>query len=411
MKGSKQEKRLLRMIYLLCLLLFTYLGLQSKPFDTLAIVMGVVLCVFIGYSHFVIRRYYPDGDKFILNFASVLAVVSIAMLYRIDKATSVKQLVWVTIGVIGYILVVAIIPDMSRFAKYKNVYMIATIVLMPMAFLYAKITGASAIGGAYNWISIGKFMVQPSEFGKITLVLYLAAAFSEYEDNGSIKDDIKQLIVPALVAGFSLIFLVAQADLGSALIFFGIIISLLYVATSKKLYVALSLGGATAGAILGYNLFAHVRERVMIWRNPWEYASDAGYQLVQSLYAISSGGLVGSGLGQGYVEYIPVNDSDFIYAAICEEFGMIFAVGLMIIYFLLFFRGIRSAYVTNDKFSQLSVVGFSTMIACQTLVIIGGIFGVIPLTGITLPILSYGGSSVLTIFFALGILQKVSEEA
>lgn len=114
---------------------------------------------------------------------------------------------------------------------------------------------------------------------------------------------------------------------------------------------------------------------------------------------------------QGYVEYIPVNDSDFIYAAICEEFGMIFAVGLMIIYFLLFFRGIRSAYVTNDKFSQLSVVGFSTMIACQTLVIIGGIFGVIPLTGITLPILSYGGSSVLTIFFALGILQKVSEEA
>lgn len=135
---------------------------------------------------------------------------------------------------------------MSRFAKYKNVYMIATIVLMPMAFLYAKITGASAIGGAYNWISIGKFMVQPSEFGKITLVLYLAAAFSEYEDNGSIKDDIKQLIVPALVAGFSLIFLVAQADLGSALIFFGIIISLLYVATSKKLYVALSLGGATS---------------------------------------------------------------------------------------------------------------------------------------------------------------------
>ena len=109
--------------------------------------------------------------------------------------------------------------------------------------------------------------------------------------------------------------------------------------------------------------------------------------------------------------YIPVYDSDFIYAAICEEFGMIFAVGLMIIYFLLFFRGIRSAYVTNDKFSQLSVVGFSTMIACQTLVIIGGIFGVIPLTGITLPILSYGGSSVLTIFFALGILQKVSEEA
>ena len=411
MKGFKQEKRLLRLIYVLCLLLFVDLAFQQKPFDTLAIIMGVVLCIVIGYSHFVIRRYYPDGDKFILNFASVLAVVSIATLYRINSGTALKQLVWVVLGIVGYILVVAIIPELSKFTKYKKIYMIATLILMPSAYIYAKITGAAPIGGAYNWISIGNIMLQPSEFGKITLVLYLAAAFAEYEDNGSIKDDIKQLIVPALVAGVSLIFLVAQADLGSALIFFGIIISLLYVATSKKLYVFLSLGGASAGAILAYNLFAHIRERVMIWRNPWDYASDAGYQLVQSLYAISSGGLFGSGLGQGFVEYIPVNDSDFIYAVICEEFGIIFAVGLMIIYFLLFFRGIRSAYVTNDKFSQLAVVGFSTMIACQTLVIIGGIFGVIPLTGITLPILSYGGSSVLTIFFALAILQKVSEEA
>ena len=411
MKGFKQEKRVLRLIYLLCLLLFTNLALIGDSFDVFAIFMGVALCILIGYSHFVIRKYYPDGDKFILIFASILAVVSIAMLYRIERGTAIKQLIWVTVGIIGFIMVVAIVPDFSKFAKYKKMYMIATLVLMPSAYLYAKITRAAAIGGAYNWISIGGFSIQPSEFGKITLVLYLAAALSEYEDHGSIKDDIRQLWIPAVVAVFSIICLVLQADLGSALIFFGIIISMLYVATSKKLYVFLSLGGASAGAVLAYNLFAHVRNRVMIWRNPWDYANDAGYQLVQSLYAISSGGLIGSGLGQGFVENIPVNDSDFIYAAICEEFGIIFSVGLMIVYFLLFFRGIRAAYVTNDKYSQLSVVGFSTMIACQTLVIIGGIFGVIPLTGITLPILSYGGSSVLTIFFALGILQKVSEEA
>lgn len=411
MKGFKQEKRVLRLIYLLCLLLFTNLALIGDSFDVFAIFMGVALCILIGYSHFVIRKYYPDGDKFILIFASILAVVSIAMLYRIERGTAIKQLIWVTVGIIGFIMVVAIVPDFSKFAKYKKMYMIATLVLMPSAYLYAKITRSAAIGGAYNWISIGGFSIQPSEFGKITLVLYLAAALSDYEDHGSIRDDIKQLWIPALVSVFSIICLVLQADLGSALIFFGIILSMLYVATSKKLYVFLSLGGASAGAVLAYNLFAHVRNRVMIWRNPWDYANDAGYQLVQSLYAISSGGLIGSGLGQGFVENIPVNDSDFIYAAICEEFGIIFSVGLMIVYFLLFFRGIRAAYVTNDKFSQLAVVGFSTMIACQTLVIIGGIFGVIPLTGITLPILSYGGSSVLTIFFALGILQKVSEEA
>ncbi len=411
MKGFKQEKRVLRLIYLLCLLLFTNLALIGDSFDVFAIFMGVALCILIGYSNFVIRKYYPDGDKFILIFASILAVVSIAMLYRIERGTAIKQLIWVTVGIIGFIMVVAIVPDFSKFAKYKKMYMIATLVLMPSAYLYAKITRSAAIGGAYNWISIGGFSIQPSEFGKITLVLYLAAALSDYEDHGSIRDDIKQLWIPALVSVFSIICLVLQADLGSALIFFGIILSMLYVATSKKLYVFLSLGGASAGAVLAYNLFAHVRNRVMIWRNPWDYANDAGYQLVQSLYAISSGGLIGSGLGQGFVENIPVNDSDFIYAAICEEFGIIFSVGLMIVYFLLFFRGIRAAYVTNDKFSQLAVVGFSTMIACQTLVIIGGIFGVIPLTGITLPILSYGGSSVLTIFFALGILQKVSEEA
>ena len=129
MKGSKQEKRLLRMIYLLCLLLFTYLGLQSKPFDTLAIVMGVVLCVLIGYSHFVIRRFYPDGDKFILIFASVLAVVGVATLYRINTVTAIKQLVWISLGIIAYILIVVILPDLKSFVKYKNIYMIITLIL------------------------------------------------------------------------------------------------------------------------------------------------------------------------------------------------------------------------------------------------------------------------------------------
>lgn len=407
MKVLKREKKLLRLIYLLCLLLFANLGLLEKPYDKFALIMGIVLCVLIGYSHFVIRRFYPDGDKFILIFASILAVIGIATLYRLDRILAIKQLVWFTLGIIGYILIVAILPDLRSFAKYKKVYMIITLILMPLALIF----GNPDIGGAKNWIEIGPFMFQPSEFGKIALVLYLASSLATYEDKKNFKEDFYGLLQPALVSMFSLACMVLQTDLGSALIFFGISVTMLYVATSKKKYVFTCLGLSGIGATAAYFLFAHVKRRVKVWLNPWAYRYDEGMQIVQGLYGIASGGLFGSGLGNGYPEYIPVNESDFIYAVICEEFGMIFAVGIMIVYFLLFYRGIRAAFVTDDKFSQLIAVGFSAMIACQTLVIIGGIFAVIPLTGITLPIISYGGSSILTTFFALGILQKISEEA
>mgnify|MGYP003375326213 FL=1 len=406
MKAKKREKRLLNLVYLLCLLLFTALGFLQQPFDKFALIMGVVLCVLIGYSHFIVRRFYPDGDKFILIFASVLAVVGVAMLYRINPNTAIKQLIWIALGIIGYILIVVILPDLKSFAKYKNVYMIITLVLMPLALIF----GTEQFG-AKNWILIGPISFQPSEFAKIALVLYLAAALATYESKKSFKEEVKQLFQPALVAGFSMGCMVLQRDLGSALIFFGISITLLYVATSKKKYVFTALGLAAIGSVAGYTMFGHVRERVMIWRDPWKYALGSSYQTVEGMYSIAAGGLFGVGLGQGHFQNLPVKESDMIYAIICEEFGIIFAIGLMIIYFLLFYRGIRAAFVTKDSYSQLIAVGFSTMIACQTLVIIGGIFSVIPLTGITLPIISYGGSSVLTIFFALGILQKISEEA
>lgn len=406
MKAKKREKRLLNLVYLLCLLLFTALGFLQQPFDKFALIMGVVLFVLIGYSHFIVRRFYPDGDKFILIFASVLAVVGVAMLYRINPNTAIKQFIWIALGIIGYILIVVILPDLKSFAKYKNVYMIITLVLMPLALIF----GTEQFG-AKNWILIGPISFQPSEFAKIALVLYLAAALATYESKKSFKEEVKQLFQPALVAGFSMGCMVLQRDLGSALIFFGISITLLYVATSKKKYVFTALGLAAIGSVAGYTMFGHVRERVMIWRDPWKYALGSSYQIVEGMYSIAAGGLFGVGLGQGHFQNLPVKESDMIYAIICEEFGIIFAIGLMIIYFLLFYRGIRAAFVTKDSYSQLIAVGFSTMIACQTLVIIGGIFSVIPLTGITLPIISYGGSSVLTIFFALGILQKISEEA
>lgn len=400
----KDERKLLIYTYLLCIALFGNLAILKDPIDKKALIIGGVLCLVIGYAHYVIRKFYPDGDKFLLIFASILSIVGIAMIYRLEYDNGIKQVVWFIVGVIVYILTVVLLPDMDKLSSWKNFYLITTLVLMPLALIFGK-----EQFGATNWINIAGFSFQPSEFAKISLVLYLAAVLKDYDNEQ--KSHVKQLIQPALVVMFSLGCLVLQRDLGSALIFFGVAVSILYVATSKKKYVFTCLGLFAVGCSVAYKLFAHVRQRVAVWQDPWTDQSIPGaYQIVEGLYSISSGGLFGTGLGQGYPRLVPVVYSDYIFAAISEEFGMIFALGIMILFFLMFYRGIRVAFVTTDKFSQITAAGLSIMIACQTLVIIGGIFKIIPLTGIALPFVSYGGSSMLTTFFALGILQKVSEE-
>ena len=402
---DKKETIMLSLIYILCIALFTNLAIIKDPIDKNALYFGGILCVVIFIAHFIVRKFYPNGDKFILTFSCLLVVIGIAMLYRINPKVAEKQLMWFLLSIVIYIIILKLFPDFIKFSKYKNVYMIFILIFMPMALIIG-----TEVFGAKNWVIIGPVSFQPSEFGKIALVLYLSAALKEYKAGNNSKSNIKHLIQPALIVMFSLGCMVLQRDLGSALIFFGISITMLYIATGNKLYIITCLILSAIGSFVSYNIFGHVRQRVEIWRNPWAYAQDQGYQIVQGLYSISSGGMFGSGLGQGYPGFVPVNTTDYIFAIICEEFGMVFGIGIMIVYFLLFYRCIRTAFVTDDEFLQLNAVGFSAMIACQILVIIGGIFAIIPLTGIALPLLSYGGSSMLTMFFALGILQKISEE-
>lgn len=436
MNSIKQERRVLRYTYLLVMTLFVNIAILTPTIDNSAIIMGVVVCGLLGYSHFVTRRFYPDGDKFILIFANILAVIGIAMIYRLDlpimggaydaqdprSFLAAKQIIFFALGVTIFILIVVILPDLKRFSKirYRYLYLIVTILLMSLGTLIGQSTN-----GAKNWVSIMGMSFQPSEFGKLSLVAYLAAALKDYGNPVGIwkglasKLNLKKegannfvsLIEPALVVMVSLLFMLAQTDLGSALIFFAISVTMLYIATSKKKYVVISLLLFAVGGVIGYYLFYHVRVRVMIWKNPWEYGYDQGMQLVQSLIAIASGGVFGVGLGNGYPTYIPVVESDFIFAAICEEMGLLIGFAIIILNFLLFYRCIRAALYANNKFSRLLSVGYSTMIVSQVLVIIGGVTGAIPLTGITLPFVSYGGSSMLISYFALGIVQKISEES
>jgi len=405
LKIKKDEVKLLILTYILCMALFINLAILKNPIDKGSIYMGLIVCGLVTATQILIRKFYPQGDKFLITFACILSVIGIAVMYRLDTSVSIKQFIWFSAGIVIFIALVVAIPDIREMFKFKKIYLIMTILIMPMALI-----AGTKIYGATNWVIIGGFGFQPSEFGKITFVLYLACALRDYEDKSNMIEDFKQLWQPALIVMFSIGCLVLQKDLGSALIFFGIALTMLYVATGKKKYVVITFILFAVGSFAAYHLFAHVKLRIDVWKNPWDYPDTGGYQIIQGLYAISSGGMFGSGLGQGYPEVVPVNTSDLIFAVICEELGMVFGLGIMIIYFLFFYRGMRAAFRVKDCFSQLATIGFSAMIACQVLVIIGGIFAIIPLTGITLPLISYGGSSMLTMFFALAILQKISEE-
>ncbi|KEI13541.1 cell division protein FtsW [Clostridium novyi B str. ATCC 27606] len=401
MNSRRDEKKLLRFTYIFCLLCFLNLGILHWPkenFDKNAIIIGLIVCVLIAYAHFVIRKFFPDGDKYIQIFASILTIIGIVLLYRLKVDYAIRQIIWFTVGMVCFIMIVVLLPDLKRFAKYKYVYLVFTIILMAMGSLLGGRTH-----GARNWISIGGIVFQPSEFGKIFLVAYLASALRKYKNY-------KDLIQPAAVVMICLGFMVLQRDLGSALIFFGMSVTMLYIATSKFKYVATCLGLSALGSVMSYKMFGHVRVRVAIWKNVWADPTGEGMQVVQSMIAIASGGLFGTGLGQGHPGFIPVRESDFIFAVLSEEMGGIMAFGVIILYFLLFYRCMRAAVYIDDKFSALLAVGYSAMIATQVLVIVGGVVNMIPLTGITLPLISYGGSSMVTTFFALGILQKISEE-
>jgi len=396
MKDTKV--RMLIPIYLLTFALFFNIAIVSSPFDIGALIMAGVMCVLIGYAHLVVNKFFSHGDKFLVTFISVLPVIGISVLYRLDPNVAIKQVLWFIIGISVYIALVIVLPNLNRFAKYKNFYLVGTIIFMAMA----TFIGVTKYG-AKNWVDLGPISFQPSEFGKIFFVFYLASSLKNYTD-------LKSLIEPGIIVVVSLGFMVLQRDLGSAMIFTFIAIAMIFTTTSKIKYLLISFGLSAMGALASYALFPHIRNRVMIWLDPWRYANDESYQIVQGLYAMASGGFLGSGLFNGYPQYIPINKSDYIFAVIVEELGMIFAFGIMIIYFLMFFRNIRAALNAKSVFTSLLVVGFSVMIATQVIVIIGGVLNMIPLTGITLPLISYGGTSMLTVFFCLGIIQKISEE-
>lgn len=406
---EKTEKSILRSIYLVTILMFSLLSMSllasGEKLDIvqvlLPVVVGIVSCILIAYGHFVIKKFFPSGDKYLLIISAFISEFGLVMLYRIDiaknKRFAIKQITWFTAGMAVYILLVVFLPEIKKFSKLKYTYIILAIGLLalPLAF-------GSNIKGSKNWISVAGFSFQPSELAKLFLILYLSSAIQEVED----FIDLIKVAIPVFI-GIGI--LVIEKDLGASLLFFGIFMTMLYIGTSNLKYVMVGLSAFSAGGVLSYFAFGHIRKRFKIWWDPWPYKSGDSYQIVQSLFAIAAGGLFGTGLGLGHPYLISEVHTDLIFAAISEELGLLGAMALILLYLLLVYRGLRTAMYAPDDYSRLVAVGISSMIAFQVFVIIGGVTKMIPLTGITLPFVSYGGTSMLLNFVFLGILQKISE--
>ncbi len=401
--GAAAERLLTYVIVLFQISAFSLIALKSQPVDMQALIMAAAFPLGTLLLKMLIDRvWHVDRILYLLTMA--LCSIGMVMLEDITKpVTALKQAIFFAPAIGAMLIAIVIMRRVTNWEKlmWPAMAVSAVIMLLPMMPVIGGWTN-----GARNWVTLKKLGVdvgfQPSEFVKILLLWVLSAAFAQ-------KRGFKRMI-PALAfaVAMCLILLIVQRDLGTLLIYFFLTIGMFYAATSNLMLTGIGLAGGCVGAVGAYHLFDHVKTRVDIWINPWSDTQDKGYQIVQALIAISSGGLFGLGLGLGTPRMIPYYHTDFIFAAICEEFGIIFAVGMLALYCFLIMRGLRIALEASTAFHSLMALGATLMLAVQTFVIVGGVTKMIPLTGVTLPFASAGGSSLISCMAMIGILLGVS---
>jgi cell division protein FtsW (lipid II flippase) len=366
-------------------------------------------------AHVVARLTVPHADPYLLPMAALLAALGVTEIYRLGPSDAFKQGLWVVIGVAIFALALLWLRhDYRVLESYKYLFGLSAILLLMLPALPGI---GSTVNGARLWIHAGPLRFQPGELAKLALIVFLAGYLREKREvlaQGRLKD-----FGPLLVIwGVCMLVLVETNDIGMGFLYFAVFVAMLYVATARFSYVL--AGGALflVGSAGVYAIAAHVRERISIWLSPWQHASTSGYQLVQARYSIAHGSFGGTGLGKGIFTapgstqtLIPFLNTDFIYSALAQELGLVGAAALLLVYMLVAARGFRISLMTNDGFSKLLAVGLTFTFALQTFIIIGGILGLIPLTGITLPFVSYGGSSVVANFVLLAGLMLVSNRA
>lgn len=365
------------------------------------------------FTQFILGR--RDGtDLTLFPAAMLLASLGLIMIGRLKPALFLTQMRWLLLGLIVYLFLVFLGERFLRLLSYPYLLGVFCLLLLCSALFFG-----TEIGGSRNWIVFGPFAVQPSEFGKIVIIMFLAAYLTEHREVLTLprhrllwlKLPVLRFIAPLLLIwGIAILMFVVQRDLGSALLFFGIAVSMTYMATGRKSYVALAFAFFLGAAALSYSFFSHVRVRFNIWLDPWSDPSGSAYQVVQSLFALGSGGVWGAGFAHGHPNLIPEVHTDFIFAAIAEELGLLGSLGVMLVFALFFYRAIRIALACREEARMLLAAGIAVVFLLQAFIIIAGVTKFLPLTGITLPFVSYGGSSMIASFMLLGILTVLSKK-
>jgi cell division protein FtsW (lipid II flippase) len=378
--------------------------------------------------HLVVRRWAPYADPLLMPTVALLVGLGLAVIHRLDLAgeqgenasrqDAPIQLIWATLGVALFVAILVVVRDHRTLSRYA--YTLALLGLALLA-LPALLPGSiSEVNGAKIWIRVAGFSIQPGEFAKICLVIFFAAYLEDKRDVlalASRKVAGLELprgrdLGPVLLAWvISILVLVFERDLGSSLLLFGIFVVMLYVATERSSWLLIGVGLFAGGALIAYQIFTHVQARVDTWLDPFAYQDGAGYQLVQSLFGLGTGGLFGAGLGGGRPDQVPVAKSDFIAAAVGEELGLFGLVAVIIVYLILVERGLRTSLIVRDAFGKLLAAGLSFALAWQVFVVLGGVTGLLPLTGLTTPFLAYGGSSLVANFALVALLVRMSDAA
>ena len=376
---------------------FILLAFSKETFDAKALLFMSLTWLLIMVQHMLLCFILPNGDRLTGVLVGFLMGIGLVMQYRLDADTALKQLIFSCVGLAAMCGVIMLMKK-----PIVLIYLRIPAALLSLGILAALLFVGKESGGAVNWISIGGILFQPSEFVKIAMIIVLAGAMSE-------RTRLKELIWPTAFAVAVCVLLVLQRDLGAAMLMAMVYMTMFYAATCRLGTTLLGAAACCGGAVLSYNLFDHVKRRVAVWLDPWATYSTSGYQIAQGLMAIASGGLFGMGLGLGSPKLIPAYRTDYIFAVICEEFGIIFGIGVIAVYLIIVVRGCMAALSVKSRFVSLCAFGASALLAVQTFIIIGGVIKLIPLTGITMPFVSYGGSSLVAFMMLHGIIQSASD--
>ena len=405
---------------------------QEEELTRDLIYVGAAYLGLFTIAHFAVRRFAPYADPLMLPCVALLNGLGLVMIHRLDLAATdravalgraapteliSRQVAWTAIGLALFVGVLFVVRNHRTLARYGYTAGFAGLVLLALPGLLPS--SISEVNGAKIWLRLGIFSIQPGEFAKIALIIFFSVFLLRLRDLRDAIGDFRERrvpkprqLAPLLIAwGLSIGVLVLERDLGTSLLFFGIVLVLLYTATGQASWLVIGLTLFMAGSFVAYQLFGHVRTRVQVWMDPFADFNGSGYQIGQALFGLGTGGIGGTGLGAGRPDLVPYAESDFMLSSLGEELGLVGLAAILVVYLVLITRGLRSALAVRDNFGKLLATGLGFTLALQLFVVAGGATKLIPLTGLTLPFLSYGGSSLVANYALVALLLRVSNAA